>query len=87
MTVPTNQESELLRGSRTNYNFYLNAHAPLGTENEVDVTAACDLADDLRDAIVEYQVSTSIEMHAGWFTHDAVYSLRNRRQFTNRTVD
>jgi len=29
-------------------------------ENEGDVTAACDLADDLRDAIVEYQVSTKI---------------------------
>jgi len=27
---------------------------------EGDVTAVCDLADDLRDAIVEYQVSTEI---------------------------
>jgi hypothetical protein len=27
-------------------------------EKEGDMTAACDLADDLRDAIVEYQVST-----------------------------
>jgi len=25
------------------------------------MTVACDLADDLRDAIVEYQVSTNIE--------------------------
>ena len=25
------------------------------------MTAACDLADDLRDAVVEYQVSISIE--------------------------
>jgi hypothetical protein len=28
------------------------------TKNEEDTTAACDLAEDLRDAIVEYQVST-----------------------------
>ena len=30
-------------------------------EKEGDMTAAYDLADDLRDAIVEYQVSTNIE--------------------------
>jgi len=30
-------------------------------ENEEDVAVACDLADDLRDAIVEYQVSFNIE--------------------------
>ena len=29
-------------------------------EKEGDMTAACDLADDLRDAIVDYQVSISI---------------------------
>jgi len=33
------------------------------TENEGDVLAVCDLADDLRDAIVEYQVSTGFERH------------------------
>jgi len=31
------------------------------TEKEGDTTAADDLADDLRDAIVEYQVGTNIE--------------------------
>ena len=31
------------------------------TENEGDMTTACDLADDLRDAIVEYQVRTDSE--------------------------
>ena len=35
------------------------------TEDEGDMIAACDLADDLRDAIVEYQVSTSFEQHIG----------------------
>jgi len=30
-------------------------------ERERDMIAVCDLADDLRDAVVEYQVSTSIE--------------------------
>jgi len=30
-------------------------------EKEGDRIAVCDLADDLRDAIVEYQVSASIE--------------------------
>ena len=29
-------------------------------KNEEDVTIACDLADDLRDAIVEYQVSAGV---------------------------
>jgi hypothetical protein len=30
-------------------------------EDEGDMIAACELADDLRDAIVEYQVGTDIE--------------------------
>jgi len=29
-------------------------------EKERDMAVVCDLADDLRDAIVEYQVSTNI---------------------------
>ena len=33
-------------------------------ENEGDMVAACDLADDLRDAIVEYQVSIGFGRHA-----------------------
>ena len=31
------------------------------TENEGDVTDVCDLADDLSDAIVEYQVGTDMK--------------------------
>ena len=34
------------------------------TEGEGDMIAVCDLADDLRDAIIEYQVSTSVEKEA-----------------------
>jgi len=34
-------------------------------EKEGDMIAACDLADDLRDAIVEYQVGIIIEKHSG----------------------
>jgi hypothetical protein len=30
-------------------------------ENEEDMIAVCDLADDLRDTIIEYQVSAEIE--------------------------
>ena len=32
-------------------------------EKEGDMIAVCDLADDLRDAIVEYQVGIIIEKH------------------------
>ena len=35
-----------------------------GVEKEGDVTATCDLADDLRDAIVEYQVRKNIGKRA-----------------------
>ena len=34
-------------------------------EKEEDVIAVCDLADDLRDVIVEYQVSNITEKHTG----------------------
>ena len=34
--------------------------------------AACDLADDLRDTIIEYQVGTNIEE----FTHDGSLTMR-----------
>ena len=33
------------------------------TEKEGDMSALCDLVDDLRDAIVEYQVSINIRKH------------------------
>ena len=38
------------------------------TGDEGDMIAACDLADDLRDAIVEYQVSTDLGRRTldGW---------------------
>ena len=32
-------------------------------EREADMILVCDLADDLRDAIIEYQVSTDVEKH------------------------
>ena len=32
-------------------------------EKEGDMNALCDLVDDLRDAIVEYQVSINIQKH------------------------
>ena len=32
-------------------------------EKEGDMNTVCDLADDLRDTIVEYQVSINIEQH------------------------
>jgi len=32
-------------------------------EREADMITVCDLADDLRDAIIEYQVSTEIEKY------------------------
>ena len=35
-----------------------------GVENEGDMAAVCDLADDLRDAVVEYQVRRNIGKHA-----------------------
>ena len=34
------------------------------TENEGDMIAACDLADELRDAIIEYQVRTNFQRRA-----------------------
>ena len=42
----------------------------------MDTSAACDLADDLRDAIVEYQVGPSINtyIHDGLLTQYAVRS-------------
>ena len=40
------------------------------TENEGNVIAACDLADDLRDAIVEYQVRTNLS-GGHWITHSS----------------
>ena len=33
-------------------------------EKQGDMVAICDLADDVRDAIVEYQVSVGIPTHA-----------------------
>ena len=36
------------------------SETPEHTEKEGDMAAACDLADDLRDAIVEYLVSVDI---------------------------
>ena len=51
-------------------------------EKEGDMTATCDLADDLRDVIVRYS-----KAHSGRSTYDAVYSSRSGRQSTSRTVD
>ena len=46
----------------------------------------CDLANDLRDATAEYQVSSSVA-HVGEPTHDEVYSLRSRTLYSSRTVN
>ena len=51
-------------------------------QNEVDTSAACDLADDLRDAVVEYQVGTGIKPYTEWPTH-AVCRLLSRRPCTS----
>ena len=51
------------------------------------MSVVCDLADDLRDAIIEYQVSAKIKyLHTGLCLH-TVYRLHSRRQSTSRTVD
>ena len=50
------------------------------------MTVVCDLADDLRDAIVEYQVS-GVLVHILRFTHGEVYSLHNRKRSTCRTAN
>jgi hypothetical protein len=49
-------------------------------EEEGDITTVCNLADDLRDVIAEYQVSNDV-VHAEWLTHDEVYSWRSRTQY------
>ena len=40
---------------------YISERPTTSEENEGDMIAASDLADNLRDAIVEYQVCTDIE--------------------------
>jgi len=57
--------------------------------NEADIRAVCELAEALRDTIVEYQVRTNLEephKAAESFT-DAVNSSRSKRQYMTRTVD
>jgi len=58
-----------------------------GVEKEGSMTAVCDLADDLRDAIVEYQVRNNTGKRTLWFTYGAVCSLRSRGRFTSRLVN
>jgi hypothetical protein len=56
------------------------------TEKEGDMVAVCDLADDLRDAIVEYQVGVPEKMPTIGSAHSA-QSSRNRMQSTSKTVN
>ena len=48
------------------------------------MTAVCNLADDLRDAIVEYQVSDILVPVLRRFTYGEVYSLHSRKRSTCR---
>ena len=55
-------------------------------ENEADVTAVCDLAEDFGDAIMHYQVSHIPWSHSGPAVETTSSSL-NRKRYMSRTVD
>ena len=55
-------------------------------DNEKDMQAVCGLAEDVRDAVVEYQVSQISQSPTGWPV-EAVCSSTNRRRYTTRTVN
>lgn len=55
------------------------------TKNEEDMTVACDLAEDLSDAIVEYQVGTHCKSCIGQLAH-SFQSFPGRRRFMNKAV-
>jgi len=63
--------------------------APDYERNKADVRAVRELAETLRDAIVEYQVRTSPEVphYSVESFADTVNSSHNKRQYMNRTVD
>jgi len=56
--------------------------------SEADTRAVCELAEALRDAVVEYQVRTSLEVpyYLVGPSADTVNSSRSKRQFMTRTV-
>ena len=57
-------------------------------ENETDAHAVCEVAESLRDTILEYQVSTNIKIlcSSEIFTEVPRSSL-NRKHCTSRTVN
>ena len=55
-------------------------------DNEKDMQAVCGLAEDARDAVVEYQVSPIFLSPTGW-PAEAVCSFTNKRRCTTRTVN
>ena len=57
--------------------------------NEADMCVVCELADALRDAIVEYQVRVDLETPGkpSELFADAANSLPNRRKYMIRIVD
>jgi len=64
-------------------------NAPDYERNETDIRAVCELAEALRDAIVEYQVRTSLEVpyYPVEPLVDMANSSHSKRQYMTRTVD
>lgn len=55
-------------------------------ENDTDRRAVCELAEDLRDAVIEYQVGRDLPIVRKCIV-EAVCSSLNRGRYTTRTVD
>ena len=55
-------------------------------ENDADRRAVCELAEDLRDAVIEYQVGPDPSTVHN-IPVEAVHSSPNRGKYTTRTVD
>ena len=57
-------------------------------KNEADIRAVCELAEALRDAIIDYQVRTGLEVpHRPVESFaDAVDSSHSKRRYMTRTV-
>ena len=56
-------------------------------ENEGDTIAVSNLADNLRDTIVEYQVGTAIETPTPISSAHAAHSSRSRRRSTSKAAN
>ena len=54
-------------------------------ENEADMRAVCELAEDVRDAVMEHQVSWISPLPGG--TIESAFSSLNRRRYTSRIAN